>query len=217
MKRASAPRYDHFKTVVAVILAIILLLMLLRGCATNPVPSAPSENLPVASATDLLPTSAPPTQTVPAANPTKTASPTSVPPTARVTATATAMVATPTAIAATATLASVATEAATAVPAQAASTQSNGSCNTVAPSRLTVGQKARVTQRLNVRSSASIQASILKVNPANSQVEIIGGPTCEPAGGHAYLWWQIRLADGMEGWSAESPLNSAGYFLEPIQ
>ncbi len=211
MKRASAPRYDRFKTVVAVILAIILLLMLLRGCATNPVPSAPSENLPVASATDLLPTSAPPTQTVPAANPAETASPTSLPPTAEVTAT-------PTALTITATPALAATEAPTAVPAQAASTQaSNVSCNTVAPSRLTVGQKARVTQRLNVRSSASIQASILKVNPANSQVEIIGGPTCEPVGGHAYLWWQIRLADGMEGWSAESPLNSAGYFLEPIQ
>src|SRR5512141_1853451 len=211
MKRASAPRYDLFKTVVAVILAIILLLMLLRGCATNPVPSAPSENLPVASATDLLPTSVPPTQTVPAANPTETASPTSVPPTAEVTVT-------PTAITASATPALAATEAPTAVPAQAASPQaSNVSCNTVAPSRLSVGQKARVTQRLNVRSSASIQAAILKVNPVNSQVEIIGGPTCEPAGGHAYLWWQIRLADGMEGWSAESPLNSAGYFLEPIQ
>lgn len=211
MKRASAPRYDRFKTVVAVILAVILLLMLLRGCATNPAPSAPSENLPAASATNSLPTSAPPTQTVPAANPTETASPTSVPPTVEVTAT-------PTAIADTATPALAVTEAPTTVPAQAASTQaSNGSCNTVAPSRLSVGQKARVTQRLNVRSSASIQASLIKVNPTNSQVEIIGGPTCEPAGEHAYLWWQIRLADGTEGWSAESPLNSASYFLEPVQ
>ncbi|HLO16307.1 MAG TPA: SH3 domain-containing protein [Anaerolineales bacterium] len=214
MKRASAPRYDRFKTVVAVILAIILLLMLLRGCATNPVPFAPSENLPVASATNLLPTSAPPTQTVPAANFTETSSPTLVPPTVEVTATP-GLVAAP----ATATPASAATEGPTAVPAQAASTPqaSNVSCNTVAPSRLSVGQKARVTQRLNVRSSASIKASIVKVNPTNSQVEIIGGPTCEPAGGHAYLWWQIRLADGTEGWSAESPLNNASYFLEPIQ
>jgi hypothetical protein len=73
-----------------------------------------------------------------------------------------------------------------------------------------------VTQRLNVRNNASIKASILKVNPTNTQVEIIGGPTCEPVGGHAYLWWQIRLPDGTEGWSAESPLNSASYFLKPV-
>jgi hypothetical protein len=79
-----------------------------------------------------------------------------------------------------------------------------------------VGQKARVLHRLNVRSAASIKASILKVNPVNSQVDIIGGPTCEPVGTNAYRWWQIRLADGTEGWSAESPLHSTSYFLEPI-
>ena len=53
MTRLSAPRYDRFKTVVAVILGIILLLMLLRGCATNVVPAAPEETQPAAAATAL--------------------------------------------------------------------------------------------------------------------------------------------------------------------
>lgn len=209
MTRASAPAYDRFKTVVAVILVVILLLMLLRGCATTVPPSAPAELAPAASATVLPPTLAPPTETLPAANP--TASPTSTPLAPTLTPTAAQAAAepslTPTAAAA---------EAPTPTLTQAAADSgSNASCNTVAPSRLSAGQKARVIQRLNVRSAASITASIVKVNPANTQVEIIGGPTCEPVGGHAYLWWQIHLADGTEGWSAESPLNSAGYFLEP--
>jgi hypothetical protein len=211
MKRASAPRYDRFKTVVAVILAIILLLMLLRGCATVGVPLTPSEVLPVASATNPLPTSAPPTQTAAAPNSTETAAPTALPPTVEVTAT-------PTSVPVSATPASAATEVPTATPEQATQTQAaTTSCNTVAASRLSVGQTARVIQRLNVRSNASITASIIKVNPSSTQVEVIGGPTCEAVGNHAYLWWQIRLADGTEGWSAESPLNSSSYFLEPVQ
>jgi len=35
-------------------------------------------------------------------------------------------------------------------------------------------------------------------------------------GAGAYKWWQIRLANGAEGWSAESPLNEAIYFLDPV-
>ena len=210
MKRASAPAYDRFKTIVAVILGIILLLMLLRGCATTPAPSAPVATRPSATAAELLPTSAPVTETVLAPNPTESPTPTSVPPTTEATSTASAAADTATPIAA-------ATETPTTVPADTTLTPvQNASCNTIAPSRLSVGQKARVAQRLNVRNNASINAAIVKVNPTNTQVEIIGGPTCEPVGGHAYLWWQVRLSDGTEGWSAESQLNSAGYFLEPL-
>jgi hypothetical protein len=67
-----------------------------------------------------------------------------------------------------------------------------------------------------MRSQPSISAPILQTNPTNTQVEIIGGPECTPVGESAYLWWQIRLADGTEGWSAESPLNDATYLLEPV-
>jgi hypothetical protein len=84
------------------------------------------------------------------------------------------------------------------------------------PSRLSVGQKAQVLKRLNMRAGASIDATIIQTNPTNTQVEIIGGPVCTPVGDGAYLWWQIRLPDGAEGWSAESSLNDASYFLEPV-
>ena len=206
MTRASTARYDRFKTVVAVVLGIILLLMLLRGGATNVVPSAPKATPSAAGTTVMPPTAAP------VANPTESLTPTAVPPTPTAAATET-----PATADVTATSSPAATELPTNTPEQATATPAqSASCNTIAATRLSVGQKARVIQRLNMRSSASIQASIIKVNPVNTQVEIIGGPTCEPAGANAYLWWQIRLADGTEGWSAESPLNSPSYFLEPL-
>lgn len=67
-----------------------------------------------------------------------------------------------------------------------------------------------------MRNEASIDATLIQTNSTNTQVEIIGGPVCTPVGDRAYLWWQIRLPDGKEGWSAESQLNSPSYFLEPI-
>jgi hypothetical protein len=67
-----------------------------------------------------------------------------------------------------------------------------------------------------MRNNPSIDATILQTNPTGAEVEIIGGPVCTPVGESAYLWWQIRLASGAEGWSAESPLNQANYFLQPI-
>jgi hypothetical protein len=73
-----------------------------------------------------------------------------------------------------------------------------------------------VLQRLNLRGEASIDAPILLTNPSGTQVAVIGGPVCTPVGESAYLWWQIRLPDGAEGWSAEMPLNERSYFLEPI-
>jgi hypothetical protein len=47
-------------------------------------------------------------------------------------------------------------------------------------------------------------------------MDIIDGPVCTPKGASAYLWWKIRLENGVEGWSAETPLNDMFYFLEPI-
>jgi hypothetical protein len=66
-----------------------------------------------------------------------------------------------------------------------------------------------------MRTEPAINASLIQTNPTDTQVEIIGGPVCTPVGDRAYQWWQIRLADGKEGWSAESQLNSPSYFLEP--
>lgn len=204
MKRASAPEYDRFKTIIAVVLVVILLLMLLRGCATNVVPQAPAGAIASPNTSAIPATAAPPTQTLSAAILTDTAVP-SPSPAAQATST-------PTTVPTEATT-PVATEAA----AEATATQAQtATCNTSVPSRLSVGQTARVLQRLNMRAEASIDANLIQTNPTNTQVEIIGGPVCTPIGGRAYQWWQIRLQDGKEGWSAESQLNSASYFLEPI-
>jgi hypothetical protein len=67
-----------------------------------------------------------------------------------------------------------------------------------------------------MRSQPLITAPILRTNAVNTEVDIIGGPICTPVGESAYLWWQIRLGDGTEGWSAESPLIEDIYLLEPI-
>jgi hypothetical protein len=209
MKRVSAPGYDLFKTIIAILLAIILILMLLRGCATNPIaPAAPA----AASSPDAaaLPATAMATQTLPAASPSETQTAVPASPTPEPTLTPTTVAATPTATPAVTEATPAEPEPVTATPAQ------NGSCDTSVPSRLTIGQKARLLQRLNLRMDASIQAPIIQTNPFNTQVEIIGGPVCTPVGSGAYLWWQIRLASGAEGWSAESALNQASYFLEPL-
>jgi hypothetical protein len=215
MNRASAPAYDLFKLIVTILLLLILIVMLLRGCATAPASAVPVESSqeptqrvgsvaqteavpPVAEASTVTPSPAP------------SVTPTPLPPTPK----ATSELPSPTAAVVKGTPVSTPGGAATKVTSQPVESVS---CETIVPSRLAVGQTARVVERLNVREAASITAAILQTNPVNTQVEIIGGPVCTPAGKHAYLWWQIRLASGVEGWSAEAPLNEATYLLEPIQ
>jgi hypothetical protein len=214
MKRASAPGYDLFKTIVTVILAAILLLMLLRGCALTPAASAPTEIAAIQNATEP-----PASVTIPAATSTEeeatatlTASPAATAIEATVTATVSAATVAPDPTTTPANEETTPTAPVEVTPTSAQDT----SCNTSAPSRLNVGQSARVLQRLNMRSEASIDAPILLTNPTSTQVDVIGGPVCTPVGENAYLWWQIRLPDGAEGWSAEMPLNETSYFLEPI-
>ena len=219
MKRASAPSYDLFKTIVTVILALILILMLLRGCATNAVAPAQTETLPPSPVPTEAILASDATETIVASPVPETVEPTSTATTAAPSATPTSAATQPTTDAPTPTPALSATEE-TPTTAPDAATPTPGetaACNTSAPSRLSVGQTARAVQRLNMRNDASITASLIQTNPTNTQVEIIGGPVCTPVGDSAYLWWQIRLADGAEGWSAETQLNSASYFLEPVQ
>lgn len=217
MKRATAPGYDLFKLIVTIVLIVILLLMLLRGCASLPAAPAPVEQNVTPDLTEAPPSFVETevtslaveseTPTVPAATATDVTEP----------STATAMPTdsepAPTATAAPTEAEPVSTEAPTAAV-EAAS--AGDSCNTSVPSRLSVGERAQVVQRLNMRSDASITAPILGTNPIGTEVEIIGGPVCTPVGDNAYLWWQIRLPDGSEGWSAEAPLKDPIYLLEPI-
>jgi hypothetical protein len=82
-------------------------------------------------------------------------------------------------------------------------------------SRLQVGTNAIIVRRLNFRSSAGIRDNWLLTNIPGTRVEIIGGPECVPYWTGAYTWWQIRLADGRVGWSAEGSLHGSFYFMEP--
>ena len=211
MKPLAAPGYDRFKTIVAVVLGILLLLMLLRGCAVNPAAPAPTELIPTQVATETLVPAPLAAETTAIPEVTQTSTPSAVPTEIEPTAT-------PTAAAPTEPPATEATEPPTAAPEELTPTPApqEVSCNTLMPSRLSVGQTARVVQRLNMRQEAAINAPIFQTNATNTQVEVIGGPVCTPVGGHAYQWWQIRLANGAEGWSAESPLNESAYFLEPV-
>lgn len=219
MNRADSRSYDLFKTIVAVILALLLLIMLLRGCSTNAAAPVPTQIPLVQHPTETLPASPIVTEMAPAVENTQTATSSPEPAAVEPTTTPTTAAATDTpTVTPAASTETTPTEAATAAPEQTATAPAqNSSCNTSSPSRLSVGQTARVLQRLNVRSEGSIKAAIIKVNPSNTQVKITGGPVCEPVGNHAYLWWQIQLSDGTQGWSAETPLNNTNYFLEPAQ
>jgi Bacterial SH3 domain len=197
MKRVSAPGYDLFKLIVALILVLLLIIIILRGCnpapPPSPVPEANTSSVTATKAPSLVPATEQPTlePTI-----TPTLAPTVAPPTVTETPVEPAAPVTPTPTTAPEPL--------------------NVSCNTSVPSRLQVGQNARTLKNLNMRTGPDIKASLIQTNLSGTQVEIIGGPECNPQGEPAYLWWQIRLANGMEGWSAESPLIQKSYFLEPI-
>jgi len=92
-----------------------------------------------------------------------------------------------------------------------------GVCPMPLPSRLAVGLKARVRTGLYLRSAAEIGKNIISTNPAQSIVEVVGGPVCTPHEEGAYLWWQVKTKSSATGWSAEGSLDGKTYFLEPLQ
>lgn len=199
-----APGYDLFKLIVAVILTIILIVLLLRerdrqfaSLAMNATQAAVAEVLA-------------PTATFPAV-PTSTAAP-------ETTETSSAelpVTETPAVVEATATEA-VATE----LPPADPQTDSNASECPANPTRIQAGVTVRVLDWLNFRSGPGLGNTVQHTNRPGTEMEVIGGPVCTPQGGNppkAYLWWNVRMSDGHEGWSAEAPLNFPNYFLEPVE
>jgi len=78
--------------------------------------------------------------------------------------------------------------------------------------------KANIVRPLNFRSSPGVLYNWILTNNPDTQVEIIGGPTCTRyQNGGAYLWWQIKLPNGLTGWSAEASAFGAFYFMEPAK
>jgi len=196
-----APFYDLFKLIVAVILLLIFLVLIWM-------PSGASSQV-IASANTVTPL--PPTPTI--ASPTKT----SAPPTATSAPSETPI---PT---------ETPTQAVTPIPSPTQLEEPLPTpiieipsepevCAAVSRSQLQTGMKVIIQRRLNFRSSPGIMNNWMLTNLPGTQVEVIGGPACTRyQNGGAYLWWQIKLPNGLTGWSAEASAFGSFYFMEPVK
>jgi hypothetical protein len=91
-------------------------------------------------------------------------------------------------------------------------------CEAISRSQLQIGMKATILRYLNFRTSPGTLNNWILTNAPGTQVEIMGGPSCTRyQGGGAYLWWQIKLPNGLVGWSAEASAFGAFYFMEPVK
>jgi len=198
-----APGYDLFKLIVAVILTIILIVLLLRERDRQY--ASLDMSATQAAVTEVLA----PTATLPAAS-TSTATPEAT----ETSPTELPVTETPVVVEATETTA-VETEPPPADPQPASDTNECPSN----PTQIQVGITVRVLDWLNFRAGPGLGAQIQNTNRPGTEMEVIGGPVCTPQGGNppkAYLWWNVRMKDGREGWSAEAPLNFPNYFMEPV-
>jgi hypothetical protein len=77
-----------------------------------------------------------------------------------------------------------------------------------------------VLSRLNFREGPGLNWPIILTNNPSTEMLVIGGPQCTlrstPGGPKAYLWWNVRMKNGLEGWSAEASLINPNYFLDPL-
>lgn len=87
-------------------------------------------------------------------------------------------------------------------------------CPGAPPSIVAAGIRARVTTTdenpLPLRLREAPGGTQIDSIDEGTEFSIIGGPECLDG----YTWWNIRLADGTTGWSAEG--SSSNYFMEPV-
>gem|GEM_PF-79034 len=103
---------------------------------------------------------------------------------------------------------------------EAAATQPTATtleCPLAMPAHLTSGESATVINYLYLRSSPGIGNNWIETVNPNTQVEVIGNPTCIPHRDGAYIWWQVKLPDETMGWLAEGSFTRKVYFLEPVR
>lgn len=201
------PGYDLFKLVVAVILTVLLVVLLLRERDRQF--EALSMSATQAAVADVVVSTA--------TSPAVPISSTALPGSTETTAAESPVTETPAVVEATATeTETVAIE----PPSSDSQTDSNSSECPANPTRIQVGMTVRVLDWLNFRAGPGLGKTVQIVNRPGIQMEVVGGPVCTPQGGNpprAYLWWNVRMEDGREGWSAEAPLNFPNYFLEPVE
>lgn len=204
-----APLYDLFKLIVAVILTVVLILLLLMESrsgfkeATSAPLSTPTISPAAAMDTSTLETSSP-----------------------EITETAAASTSTPAVIAAQTTETPPVESPVQVEPSPAAtptsettSTPDPNACP-ANPTRIKAGDRVKVLDWLNFREGPGLNYRIWRTNRPGAQMDVIGGPVCVVKGDdppRAYLWWNVRMENGEEGWSAEAPLNFPNYFMEPVR
>lgn len=66
-----------------------------------------------------------------------------------------------------------------------------------------LGDSVRVTEALNMRSSATTSAGVVAVLPEGAVLEVVGGPTSA----NGYVWWQISSGAYGTGWSVQDYLT----------
>ncbi|MEP7285522.1 MAG: SH3 domain-containing protein [Chloroflexota bacterium] len=92
------------------------------------------------------------------------------------------------------------------------------SCPGTPSTRLLIGMRAHVTpvpveqylSPLRVRQMPSKQGVEVMQLGLNDQFLVVAGPACADG----YLWWQINVDNGVNGWVAEG--TTASYFVEPL-
>ena len=203
------PGYDLFKLIVAIILTIILIYLMMQE--SNRRYALLESAIPSPSPTEMNQSIAPTKTTEPTATATASAEP--VLPTA--TATASEIAPTETAVVEP-TLVITPTEKPTPTPVQGSDPNTCPSN----PARIQTGNTVKVLDWLNFRTGPGLHYEIQHTNRPGTEMEVIGGPVCTVRGDNpprAYLWWNVRMENGQEGWSAEAPLNFPNYFLEPTE
>ncbi|MDQ7036525.1 MAG: SH3 domain-containing protein [Anaerolineae bacterium] len=86
-------------------------------------------------------------------------------------------------------------------------------CKGFMPSRLTIGEQARVTPGASnrLRSNPSTNASIVGQIPGEGIFFVLEGPVCDEGNGIA--WWRVEY-QGITGWTAEG--QGGDYWTEPL-
>ena len=91
-------------------------------------------------------------------------------------------------------------------------------CGAAPPSQVTIGDYARVSQRIGadlvLRDAPS--GRILDYLLMGTRVQILDGPRCG-TNNRLFTWWQVQSEEGLIGWVAEGDAtqNPPLYFIEP--
>lgn len=203
------PGYDLFKLIVAILLTILLVALLLQESHKRFALLEIQETSPPTQPGQASPTLEPSSTPTPFPTSTATSTPTAQP-------VVTEALPSPTATEIAAVESS--TDQPSSSPDSFPASDPNGCPSN--PTRITAGAKVRVLDWLNFREGPGLYFSIQHTNRPGTELEVIDGPVCTIKGENpptAYLWWNVRMTDGREGWSAEAPLNFPNYFLEPVK